>query len=1181
MPAAATALCWLGWDLTSEQLQPQRLAGSTYLPSEPFSPDSRWLALGHEDGAVLWDLQAAEPISRTLGGFVNDYGVARFSPNSRWLVGGNEDGSILWDLQATELISNALDSFVDVYGASPFSTDSRWLVSRDEDRSILWNLQATELISNTLDSFVDVYGASPFSTDSRWLVSRDEDRSILWDLQTTKPTSTPLEGFVNLYDASPFSTDSRWLVSSDEDRSILWELQATGPISRLLDGFVDVYGASSFSTDSRWLVSNYVDGSILWDLQRSPPTSNTLDGFVNMDGVSPFSPDSRWLVVSRQAEDGVSKQSLLGLKAEDPVTTLLEPCDGQSSRSFSTSGLRLACLDAEGNVHVWDLEKPEQEPDKLMGDQIEQLRFSPDEKWLVATRTDHGLNVWHLDEETNLRVMRGYDSDIADVRFLDDGLTMVTISQDGDLRLWDLQSVRDMPLQLPGHDGKVVALAFDENNSRIVSVDDADEALSWDLTQQEPDPTRLYATGFDQPSGFISTDSPIAVSPQGRFLASSNGPEVSIYDVQQGTSSGCNLSNIRSMIRAFFFSPNGGWLAAAESGDDPQLHICDTAARGNQEARLVSLKRTPAPDQNRRSEIDKWAISSDGRWLATANNTANAGRVELGEIGSGQVRLQSIPELTGKPIVALAFSPDGSVLAVAAENKVTLWPTGETAEPVIFDSEDRVVSSIAFNATGTLLAVGHDDGTIDVRNMHTMDAEPEPWLLPKTAIRSLAFSTVDNGRWLAAGGEDGSIHIIDRTQNDQALLRDRACKTVGRNLSLSEWKQYIETDALEGDYQTVCTDWSPHPSAVDAMVQDGDQFAGEGDLLSAERLYDEARQLDDTLTIDPAKRARQTLAWSTYYDGRNLAKQGDLEGAIAKFRQAMEQNPDLAIEPETVAKRIYADSLFQDAEALAKEGDLDEAIGKYRQAMEYDPDLTVEPETEAKRVYAAKLIEQAEALAKEGDLDGAIAEYRQAMEYAIDLAIEPEIEARRIFWPHLIEQVGSLVEQGDMAGAVAKVEKYLPFYPNVTLAPDSLVSRIYASRVVQQARDLANAGKKDEAAAHWEQVFPLVMARPLNANSPVTGTVISLLGDFYTFEGTAGQVLTIDMEQDNSDLDAYLTVLGPGFFEMDDDSGPSLNSRIGSIDLPADGVYLVVASGYDVSEGAYRLRLNTQPATAQ
>lgn len=75
----------------------------------------------------------------------------------------------------------------------------------------------------------------------------------------------------------------------------------------------------------------------------------------------------------------------------------------------------------------------------------------------------------------------------------------------------------------------------------------------------------------------------------------------------------------------------------------------------------------------------------------------------------------------------------------------------------------------------------------------------------------------------------------------------------------------------------------------------------------------------------------------------------------------------------------------------------------------------------------------------------------------------------------------------------------------------------------------------------------------------------------YTFEGRAGQRISITMN--SGQVDAYLLLYGPNqeYLGENDDIGNSRNARL-DITLPADGTYFVFANSYGASEqGQYEL----------
>lgn len=84
----------------------------------------------------------------------------------------------------------------------------------------------------------------------------------------------------------------------------------------------------------------------------------------------------------------------------------------------------------------------------------------------------------------------------------------------------------------------------------------------------------------------------------------------------------------------------------------------------------------------------------------------------------------------------------------------------------------------------------------------------------------------------------------------------------------------------------------------------------------------------------------------------------------------------------------------------------------------------------------------------------------------------------------------------------------------------------------------------------------------------------------YTFDGAAGDVVTVDLRRVEGDLDASLRLLdaaGDEVAQNDDIGGGSSDARIEALSLPEDGTYTIVATRFQgefgLSSGTYELAL--------
>lgn len=89
----------------------------------------------------------------------------------------------------------------------------------------------------------------------------------------------------------------------------------------------------------------------------------------------------------------------------------------------------------------------------------------------------------------------------------------------------------------------------------------------------------------------------------------------------------------------------------------------------------------------------------------------------------------------------------------------------------------------------------------------------------------------------------------------------------------------------------------------------------------------------------------------------------------------------------------------------------------------------------------------------------------------------------------------------------------------------------------------------------------------------VRGTVGAFTDEAWTFQGRAGDHLTIELNARDASLDPVVEIYEPdgSLLDSDDDSGANYNSYL-EVRLPVDGTYTITASAFDRG-GAYELRV--------
>jgi hypothetical protein len=151
------------------------------------------------------------------------------------------------------------------------------------------------------------------------------------------------------------------------------------------------------------------------------------------------------------------------------------------------------------------------------------------------------------------------------------------------------------------------------------------------------------------------------------------------------------------------------------------------------------------------------AFSPDGTLLACGSY----GLVTLWDLRMGQV-VRAVSDWPGA-VHAVRFSPDGSLLAVAGglpavRGDVRLYRTADAARAFHLGGHRDVVAAVAFSPDGRTLASAGFDRTVRI-----WDLEKRECLQTLTGhadvVNALAFEP--KGRWLASAGKDRTVRLTE------------------------------------------------------------------------------------------------------------------------------------------------------------------------------------------------------------------------------------------------------------------------------------------------------------------------------------------------------------------------------------------------------------------------------------
>jgi WD40 repeat protein len=514
-----------------------------------FNPAGTVVATGGVDNVVrLWDVSDPDrprSIGAPLAGFDGAVQSLAFSPDGNLLIGaGQASGVLRWDVSDPDSpVSLApLTGMAGITQGVAFSHDGRMVAAGGSDGVLrLWAPDNPESPTTVLPTGIDVFiNSVAFSPDGKLLAAGSRDQKIrLWDLSGPAPAAIEpaLSGFGSWVNSVGFSDDGRLLAGGSSDNSIrFWEVDGWNPREPVLS--------------------------------TSGPVTNIR-----------FIPGSYDLLTA--ATDGIARVWSW------PGPFLEGEYDNVFGLSYDAAGKRLAVLpNRASGVSIWDTSDPQRPVERgklLLPPGMPQVRgtgaLSPDGRTLATGMADpFKVELWdvtELSEPVWLRSLIGPTKLIEQIEFSPGGSTLAAASDDGTVRLWDLDNGEETPVAtLDGPNSLVLGLAFSPNGRLLTAgagdstvwlwkIDDLKKPIR--LSRMKPFQTYAYA---------------VAISPDNKIMAAGSADKtIRLWDITNPANPrplGKAITGPKNNVYSLAFSPIAPVLSAAvRDGTLWQFDIAD------------------------------------------------------------------------------------------------------------------------------------------------------------------------------------------------------------------------------------------------------------------------------------------------------------------------------------------------------------------------------------------------------------------------------------------------------------------------------------------------------------------------------------------------------------------------------------------------------------------------------
>jgi WD40 repeat protein/energy-coupling factor transporter ATP-binding protein EcfA2 len=580
-------------------------ADTSALQAITYSHNGKWFVTKSTDGPLrVWDTASHREVQHLEA--PHDKAVHTsfaFSPDDRWLVMGLEHFARVWETQTWQ-VKKDLPNGEKVWSVA-FSSDAGLLAtaSYHSDEAYVYETATWTQIAEIKPGALWVTAVAFIPNTRRLMTSDTDGNAKVWEItRPQQPALTEIKGASGAGAPLVFSSDGRLLATGGRNNAVeLWVMTVDDnkivkltPLTRgefpLRNDSQGRVEAKAFSPDGRYLVTANMNGTArVWDVASGKEITRVVNAVSN----ATFSPDGRRLVTGQI--DGTIAEWMID--AKEAVRLPHGDTTKVYSVAYSRDNQWLATGSSDLKTRVFQTSDWREVTSMENEAEVSTVAFSPDSSWLISL-DEKSMQMFETRSWRKV-VTKRFEEKVSRVAFSPDGKQMIAITR-RTVQVYVLESGNWREVRPMEHEGEVTSLYFSPDSKWLATKTaghcDRYEGLVvrtktrvWDLQTGEEVGWMIHENE-DNCHKNPKAGEPTLWGRHALALESATWPQaIEATKKEKGEAE----------------SRDGQWKASIDYHDDVSLLPANTTGKG------VAI---PHEDVN---DID---ISPDGNWLATAGD---------------------------------------------------------------------------------------------------------------------------------------------------------------------------------------------------------------------------------------------------------------------------------------------------------------------------------------------------------------------------------------------------------------------------------------------------------------------------------------------------------------------------------------------------------------------------------